>query len=185
MAKKKKKKKTYTGEMMWTEDLFTGAREKHHTEKRGTTQNRGIVANWRTAERKWRPTERFMSEARFLKLHVQRQGLRQTAPEGSDLICVSVTVKKHPHWSGLKKNVLQLTVLEYSRPWPSHDSRTWGSWSRCVRSQEAGMDTAAQYFPPSPRQNHAVYSGCPRLNLPDLSQVYQRLISWTILGTIR
>lgn len=34
------------------------------------------------------------------------------------------------------------------------------------------MDTATQYFLPGPRQNHAVYSGCPRPNLPDLSQVY-------------
>lgn len=61
--------------------------------KKKITQNKGAVANWWTAERQC--TERFMSEARVLTVHVQRQGLRLTAPEGSEL-SVSVTVKKHP-----------------------------------------------------------------------------------------
>lgn len=62
--------------------------------KKKKSQNKGAVANWWTAERQC--TERFISEARVLTVHVQRQGLRLTAPEGSELISVSVTVKKHP-----------------------------------------------------------------------------------------
>lgn len=151
----------------------------NHTEQRSCSK---LVDSWETVYR---------------KVHVRSTRPNTACSEAGFETDSSIRLCAHQcfchceetsHWSSLKKNVLQLTVLEYSRPWPSHNSRTWGMRQLVRWRWQSGsrwrIPLLSSFLPVQDRTMLSIQGGPAQICL--ISPRYtQRFISWTILGTIR